>query len=124
NVTGPRLPRGGVAGTLQGETQLDLLKEGVLLRVAGRVGESHVKAHFTAAGFASPVYTFVVDIDQLELDRYLVGDPRTGRPTAPSTAAVRNLLESLENLPASGTLSIGTLKTAGAKAGSVKLVLK
>jgi hypothetical protein len=123
-VTGPRLPRAGVSGKLEGETHLDLLKEGVLLRVAGRVGESKVKVHVTAAGFASPVYTFAVDIDQLELDRYLVGDPRTGRPTAPAAGAARNLLAPLAELPASGTLSIGTLKTAGSRAGGVKLVLK
>ena len=40
----------------------------ILLRVAGRVGASNVKAHVTAAGFASPVYTFAVDVDRLEDD--------------------------------------------------------
>ena len=39
-----------------------------------RVAESRVKLQLAAAGFASPVYTFAVDVDQLDLDRYAGGE--------------------------------------------------
>lgn len=119
---GPRLPRKGLEGAVQGEAALDVAKEGVHVRLAGRVGASNVKAQVAAAGFASPVYTFAVELDRLDLDHYAAGDPPARKPTR--AGRVEDFLEVLEGLPASGTLTVGVLESAGTKARNVKIALK
>jgi AsmA protein len=119
---GPRLPRGGVSGALKGEAQLDATREGVHARLAGKVADSRVKIRLAAAGFASPVYTFAVDVDQLDLDRYVGGNAAGRKPS--SAARAQHLLEPLEGLPATGALTIGVLKGTGVKATNVRLALR
>lgn len=121
-ATGPRLPRKGLAGAMRGEVRLDAAKEGVHVQLAGKVADSNVKLQLSAAGFASPVYTFAVHVDQLDLDRY-TGTAAADRKAQPA-ASVQSLLAPLENLPASGTLTIGALNASGMKASNVKLVIK
>jgi AsmA protein len=120
-VRGPRLPRDGIAGAVTGEASLDATNEGVKVRLAGRIGESRVKAQLAATGFASPVYRFTVDVNQLDLDRYARGEAAARK--SPVTRA-HHLLEPLEDLPASGTLTIGTLRAGGVKASRVRLELR
>jgi hypothetical protein len=115
---GQRLPKGGVTGALSGLATFDALKEGLQLQLTGRVAESRIKAQLSLAGFAAPVYTFAVDLDQLDMDRYT-----TSAPAQPDKSASLEL-SSLANLPASGTVQIGELKTGGVKARNVTLVLK
>jgi AsmA protein len=123
-VLGPRLPRNGVAGRIKGDAQVDVEKEGVRMTVAGKVADSNVKAQITAAGFAAPVYSFVVDIDQLDLDRYIGENASAAKRTQPSVNPAARLLEPLADLPATGTLTVGVLKSSNVKAGNVRLVLK
>jgi AsmA protein len=124
-VLGPRLPRAGVAGSMKGDARVEAAKEGVHLRLAGKVGESKVKAQLTTAGFAAPVYTFAVDIDELDLDRYAASDT-SGRAKAPKPPGNpgESLLAPFADLPATGTLTVGVLKSANLKAGNVRLVVK
>ena len=122
-LSGPHISRGGIRGAVKGDLRLDSDPEGVQLRLAGRVDESNVKAQLAAAGFAAPVYTFAVDIDRLDLDRYLRGDKAPVRERTGATPA-ESLLAPLSDLPASGTLTVGVLSGAGAKANNVKVVLK
>ena len=124
-VLGPRLPRAGVAGSLKGDARVDAAREGVHLTLAGTVGASKVKAQLNAAGFAAPVYTFAVDIDELDLDRYAASDT-SGRAKAPQPPAnpEESLLAPFADLPATGTLTVGVLKSANFKAGNVRLVVK
>jgi AsmA protein len=121
-VRGPRLPGNGLAGALKGAATLDAAKEGVQVRLAGKVADSRVKMQLAATGFASPVYTFAVDVDRLDLDRYAGSGGTTRKPSSPAQA--QELLEPLEALPASGTLTIGVLKAGGMEASKVKLGLK
>jgi AsmA protein len=123
-ATGPRLPRGGVRSNVEGEARLDVLKQGLALRLAGAVAESRVKAQIVSAGFASPVYTFDLEVDRLDLDRYLSADLRPQRSTDPAADAQRPLLQAVANLPASGTINIGLLNASNTRARNVKLVLK
>ena len=121
SVIGPRLPRKGLAGTLRGDASLDLRREGVRVSVAGTVAESRVKAQLTAAGFAAPVYTFAVQIDQLDLDRYVAAE--TGaRPE--TSAGDANLLQALADVPATGSVTVGVLKSADVKAANVRFEIK
>jgi hypothetical protein len=64
------------------------------------------------------VYTFAVEIDQLDTDRYAAATPARKSSTGALDVSL------LSELPATGTLSIGVLKTAGVKASNVRLVIK
>jgi AsmA protein len=124
-VLGPRLSRKGVTGTLNGVARVDAAKEGVQTRLSGKVGESNVKARLSAAGFAAPIYTFTVDIDELDLTRYIAADTAAqGKAARPSPSPGESLLRLFADLPATGTLTVGVLKSADARAGNVRLVLK
>lgn len=118
-ISGPRLPAGKLSGAVRGSASVDFEKEGVQLNIAGKVAASRVKARLAAAGFAAPVYTFAVHVDEIDLARYTAAEPRPRKraPTALDFAP-------LAALPASGTLNIGVLKSADTKASNVRLTLK
>jgi AsmA protein len=117
-ATGQRLPRAGISGAVSGVARIDGVNEDIKLELAGKVAESRVKAQLAAAGFAAPVYTFAIELDQLDLDRY------TTAPAVPQGKSGGIDLTPLETLPANGTLQIGTLKSGGVQAHNLKLVLK
>ena len=121
-LAGPPLAGQRVSGNASGSAVIDIDKEGVRLNLAGNVGGSGVRAELTAAGFAAPVYTFKVDVDRIDLDRYASSDAAARPKTGP--AAAQNLLEPLAALPATGTLRIGLLKTREVRARDVTLVLR
>jgi AsmA protein len=125
-TTGARLPAGGVRAVLRGEGRLDLAMEALVLRLAGLVADSNVKANVTAANFSKPAYTFSVEVDQLDLKRY-AGSASRGSKTpmrdVPAQSA-QQLLAPLVNLPASGTLAIGLLRNGDVEARDVRLVLE
>jgi AsmA protein len=120
-VAGPRLPRKGLAGALKGEAAVDLRHEGVRLNLAATLAESAVKAQLTAAGFAAPVYTFVVQVDQLDLDRYLAAMSGTGQATPAGDAS---LLKVFAEIPATGSITVGLLKSGDVKANNVRFEMK
>ena len=123
SAQGGRLPRKGLAGKVRGDARIDLAKEGVDLTLAGRIDESDAKIRLSAAGFASPVYTFAVTLNRLDLDRYLAAGRGKPPPRAPAAAGVA-LFAPLAKLPAKGTLVIGTLKVAQTQSRNVRLVLE
>jgi AsmA protein len=119
----PQVSRGPVRGVVKGDLRVATQPEGVHLKLAGRIDESVVKAQVVAAGFAAPVYTFTVDVDRLDLDRYMPAAPaRATAQAAPERG--ESLLAPLAGLPATGTLTVGMLHAGGTKASNVKVVLK
>jgi AsmA protein len=117
-ATGSALPKHGIKAALAGEATLELKAQRVHATLAGRVADSKVKATLTATGFAPPVVTFFADIDTLDADRYTAGS------TTRASAGKGFDLATLSELPATGTLRIGALKSAGVTAKNVRLVVK
>lgn len=118
SVRGAGLPDAGVTGALSGHAEVDLSKQHIQSRVAGRIGASEIKAVLTSTGFAIPAYTFAVELDQLDLDGYI------GTDKVPTSGSDTINLDAIAELPATGTLKIGLLKTSGVRANNVKLVIK
>jgi hypothetical protein len=115
---GSRLPKQGVKGMLAGNARVELAAQRVHATLNGRVFDSNVKATLTATGFSTPVFTFAAEIDALDTDRY------AGSGMSSSNADGGFDLATLSTLPATGTLRIGALKTAGVTARNVRLVVK
>jgi len=124
-ATDPRLRTTGVRAVLTGNAKLDVGEEGLALQLAGKIAESGVKARITLAGLASPVYGFAVEVDELDLDRHAAAGRAARKGSATDApASAQQLLDPLRNVAATGTITIGLLKTSAVRARDVKLVLK
>ncbi len=118
SASGTPFPGRGISGVFAGKASFDLAKQGMQTALKGRIDDSTIKAQIKASGFAAPVVAFVVDVDRLDMDRYAAGTPST------KASAGALDLASLSALPATGTLHIGVLKTAGVNARNVTLEVK
>jgi AsmA protein len=111
-----------------GNVAVDLAKERAHANLAGKIAGSSLKARLDAAGFATPAINFDVDVDQLDVDRYLP-QPAAGKPApgAQKPAAGQEKpfdLSGLRSLRAAGTMKIGALKANNIKASQVRIDIK
>ena len=126
-VSGPRLPGRRVTGAMAGDVRLDIAKEGVRVKLAGKIADSNLKAELTAAGFAAPVYTFAVDVDQIDLDRYATDEQhgaQDGRAARPSERGAKCSWIPSRICRRAAPCTSALLKAANVKASNVKLALK
>jgi AsmA protein len=127
SASGPSLPAKSLSGEFAGSASVDAARQTAQTSLAGKVGDSNIKAKVGVAGFAPPGINFDVDIDQLDLDRYMPPSAGGGKPTgagAQKQAEQLFDLSGLKSLRASGTLRIGSLKASGVKASNVRLEVK
>jgi AsmA protein len=110
---------------LSGTLRIDLARSEAAAQLAGRIDESGVKANLAVASFAPARLKFGVDIDRLNLDRYLSGGkPAATAGSAPPSKAAGTAapakaadasgnepldLSALNALNAEGPLRVGTL---------------
>ena len=127
-ASGPDLPGKSLSAELGGSATADLAKENVQANIAGKVADSNVKGQVGVADFSPLRITFNLDIDQLDVDRYLSppaasaagqkGAPGPKQPEKPFD------LSGLKGLNAAGTLRVGNLKANNVKASNVRVDLK
>jgi uncharacterized protein involved in outer membrane biogenesis len=87
---------------------------------AAKVDESTINATLGISRFENPVFSFNVDIDKLDADRYVTKN----QPAAKSSGDTPIDLTPLKTLNASGEAKVGWLKLANVKTSNVKLSLK
>ena len=112
---------------LTGSAAVDLAKEQAQANLAGKAVDSNIKAKLNVANFAAPVIRFDVEIDQLDLDRYLAQQPPGKSVPAAKKAPEKETpfdLSGLKGLNAAGTLKIGSLKANNVKASNVSAEMK
>ena len=103
--------------------RIDLKADGEKLKLdpfAAKIDDSQVKAVLGISRFQNPQFSFDVDIDKLDADRYVT----KSEPAAKSTGDTPLDLSALKSLNASGEARIGWLKVANVKTGNVKVGLK
>ncbi len=71
SASGPDLPGKSISGELAGAASVDIAKENAQLDLAGKIADSTIKARITVADFSPPDIRFDVDIDQLDVDKFL-----------------------------------------------------
>ncbi|MDP1537293.1 MAG: AsmA family protein [Burkholderiales bacterium] len=128
-ASGPRLPGKSISGQLAGAASFDITKENAQLDVAGKVADSTLKARIGVTGFSPPGIDFDVEIDQLNVDKFLPPAATAGGgPAAPAPAAAAPEkpfdLSGLKALRANGSLRIGALQVNNLKAANVRADLK
>jgi len=101
--------------------KIDLKADGQKLEAnpfSAKVDDSNVNASFGVSRFDAPIYTFKVDIDKLDADRYITKSESKSSGDTPLD------LSALKTLNASGEARLGWLKLANVKTSNVKLSLK
>ncbi|MDB5812696.1 MAG: AsmA family protein [Betaproteobacteria bacterium] len=118
-VANPKLPKNPIDATITGSALVDIAKENVNFTFATKFDDSNINGRAGLTKFTPPAYTFDVNIDQLDADRYLPkSDPKQKQPEQPLDLAV------LKNLNASGSIKIGSLKVSNVKATNVRVDVK
>ena len=119
NVNNPKLPKNPIDATLNGSALVDLAKQNASLAFATKLDDSNIDGKAGLSKFTPPFYTFDINIDQLDLDRYLPkSDPKQKSPEQPLDLAA------LKGLNANGSIKIGSLKVANVKAANVRVDVK
>jgi uncharacterized protein involved in outer membrane biogenesis len=84
-----------------------------------KVDDSHIKGSLGISHFAKPLYTFDLDIDHVDVDKYVVADAN-----AKKDADKPLDLSALKALNADGSIRIGNLKYGKTKASNIRIDLK
>jgi AsmA protein len=131
-VTSRAIPQKTVNVPLSGSVHADLGKERVSADIAAKFDESAIKAKLALAQFAAPVYGFDVDIDKLDIDRYLppkkkAGEEGSGEPGSDAKGKTTEEpidFSALKTLNLDGKVRIGSLVANNIKAGNVRVDLR
>ena len=84
-----------------------------------KVDDSRIKGNFGISHFAKPLYTFDLDIDNVDVDKYVVAGAN-----AKKDADKPLDLSALKALNADGSIRIGNLKYGKTKASNIRIDLK
>jgi len=122
---------------LSGSVKASFEKQTASAELAGKIDESTVQAKFGLAKFTPPSYLFDVNIDRLNLDRYLVPETAGALPPAspakpaaqpqpaPGKPAETTVdLAPLKGLNATGKLQIGALQVRKLRLTDVRAELR
>jgi uncharacterized protein involved in outer membrane biogenesis len=104
--------------------RIDLKADGQKLSLnplAAKVDDSQINANVGISRFNDPIYSFNVNIDKLDADRYIT---KSDKPVAKSSGDTPIDLSALKKLNASGEAKIGWLKLANVKTENVNIGLK
>jgi len=85
--------------------------------------ESQIKGGLGISQFHKPLYTFDLDIDQLNLDKYIIASDKPVETKANTGDAPLDL-SALKALNANGSIRIGNLRYGKTKASNVRVDLK
>lgn len=120
DVASPRLPMKRLDLPLAGALRLDWGRRNADLRLATRLDGSRVAARARLARFSPPDIGLDIDIDRLDVDKYLPpGKAAAGKGAAGPDAETG--FPALKALGLHGTVSVGRLRIAGTEADNVKL---
>jgi AsmA protein len=128
----------GLHGNLRGSASLDGLAQNAQVQFNGTLGGSDIKGNLEASGLTpgltQPVLNFLVDIGQLDLDRFLAPQQKQqgARKFTKKMASGKRvdepidlaLLDDLEDLNIQGSIRIGLLKAANVTSSGVKLDIR
>ena len=92
-----------------------------------KVDDTHIKGNLGISQFSKPLYTFNLDIDQVDLNRYLPASeakPTANKADTASTAEQAIDLSPLKALNAQGNIRVGQLKYGKTQASNLNIGLK
>lgn len=120
DVANPKLSKSGMKFVLSGDARGDMVKQQAAANLNAKLDDSTIQAKLGMSQFSNPHFNFDINIDQLDLDRYLPAKGKAEKSQSDSPID----LSSLKSLNASGSVKIGQLKVANLKSSNVRLDLK
>ncbi len=126
----PKLPKNPIDATITGSALLDLAKQTANLTFATKLDDSNINGRAGLARFTPPSYTFDINVDRLDADRYMAKSETKGKPGGqPSEPKGKPReepfdLTALKDLNANGTVKIGSLKVSNVKVSNIRLDVK
>jgi len=111
-IAHPRLLVESLTLPFSGEARILLARRSAMLDLDARLDESRIQARFDINHFAPPALNFALDIDKLDVHRYL---PRRKPGEKPLD------LSAMRSLDVSGTARIGELRIANVRTNNVRL---
>jgi len=103
-----------------------ILADGQKLSLNGldvKLDDSKIKGNFSISQFDHPRYSFLIDIDQLDADRYIKPSEKPASETKSDENAPIDL-SALKALNADGSLRIGSFKYGKTKANNIRIDVK
>jgi AsmA protein len=127
DIAHPALPMKTVKLPIKGAARADLKAQTAAFDLDTRLDESHIVLKLSATRLDPLALTFDLDIDRLNVDRYLppaAADAKadTKTPARPDDTPVD--LSALRGIDASGTVKIGDLQVSGVKMTNMSLKVK
>ncbi len=105
---------------------VNIKADGEKLTLSGlnvKFDDSQIKGGLGISQFNKPLYTFDLDIDQLNLDKYIIASDKPAETKA-NTGDAPIDLSALKALNANGSIRIGNLRYGKTKASNVRVDLK
>jgi len=105
---------------------VNIKADGEKLALSGlnvKFDDSQIKGGLGISHFSKPLYTFDLDIDQLNLDKYIIASDKPAETKA-NTGDAPIDLSALKALNANGSIRIGKLRYGKTKASNVRVDLK
>ncbi len=121
-IDAPDLPQKSLKVKLDGSLRVDGKAENIVSQLAARFDDTTATSRITVQGFSSPHINFDIDLDQLNLDRYLPPPATAKVEAAPAQGAASGAaadpavdLSALKPLNIAGELRAGALQVHNAK---------
>ncbi|MCB1893422.1 MAG: AsmA family protein [Rhodocyclaceae bacterium] len=121
NVANPQMPMKSVRLPLSGGMRADIDGQTAALHANTQLDESKIAAKLNLTRFSPLALGFDLDIDQLNVDKYL---PPKSAETGEKKAETPLDFSALKGLNASGVVKIGQLQVSNVKAANVRLEIK
>lgn len=123
DVAHPALPMKTVKLPVKGALQADVGKQTAALDLATRLDDSQIKLKLGATRLDPLALNFDVDIDRLDVDRYLPPAKADAKPAGNADDTPVDL-SALRDLNASGSVKVGELQVSGVRMTNVRLTVK
>lgn len=128
DLASPRMPMKSLRLPLSGQLHGSLADQKFAGSLSTRLDDSNVKLAFDVTRFSPLALAFDLDIDRLDVDRYLPpAKPGDGAPASDAGEAGKEAhidLSGLRGLDLRGNVHVGQLQAGSVKAGDVKLKLR
>lgn len=117
-IASPKMPQQSLTLPISGSARVDYGKESVTAEIGTKFDESTLQAKLAATRFEHPSYSFELNIDRLNLDRYL--PPKTESSKSHAAGDVPIDLSGIKGLTAEGHIQIGAFQIERIKISDLK----
>jgi AsmA protein len=122
DISNPQMPMKQLALPISGKLRTDLAKQSATLELGTRFDDSKIALKLNVAKFAPLALGFDLDIDQLNVDKYL--PPAAAKPVEKAPKDDRLDFSALKGHDVHGTIRIGALQASKLKLAKLNATLK